>query len=121
LKIFLRGFAALFFVAAGVLHFLFPAPYMRMMPPLLPEPRLLVALSGAAEIVLGVLLLNRRLVWLAGWGLIALLVAVFPANVYLALHPEIFPRVSAWIWWARLPLQAVFILWIYEIALRRRF
>jgi len=106
---------ALFFVGAGVNHFVNPDFYLAIVPPYLPAHGALVAVSGFFEIVggLGVLLPATRSA--AGWGLIALLLAVFPANLHMALNPEPFvaggfPR---WALYARLPLQLVFILWAY--------
>ena len=97
---------------AGCLHFVFPAAYVKIMPPYLPAPLLLVYLSGLCEAALGVGMFTRFAPW-AAWGLIALLVAVFPANVHMALHPELTPKVSPAALWARLPFQAVFIAWAY--------
>ena len=100
----LRYGLALLFVGAGVLHFIRPEIFARIVPPALPAPRLLVLLSGAAEVAGGLgLLLPATRRW-AAWGLLALLVAVFPANVYMvglagALH------IPAWVLWARLLLQ----------------
>ena len=100
------------FVAAGCNHFLFTPLYARIMPAYLPFPVALVYISGVCEVVFGALLLTR---WqaLAAWGLIALLLAVFPANVQMALHPELFPKIPAVLQWARLPVQALFIAWAY--------
>ena len=100
------------FVVAGSLHFVFPASYVEIMPPALPAPLLLVYLSGFCELALGALMFTR-LAPLAAWGLIALLVAVFPANVHMALHPELFPKISSAALWWRLPFQGVFIAWAY--------
>ena len=104
---------AVAFVAAGVYHFVNPGFYVRIMPPYLPWPRELVLISGAFELAGGLGLLVPRLRPAAAWGLIALLVAVFPANVHMALHPEQSPQAPPAVWWARLPLQAVFIAWAY--------
>jgi uncharacterized membrane protein len=78
-----RGLLAVLFIGAGVLHFVAPATYLHIMPPYLPAPLALVYLSGAAEIAGGVGLLIPATRQLAGWGLILLLLAVFPANVYM--------------------------------------
>ena len=95
---------ALLFTAAGTLHFLRPETYLRIMPPALPVPRLLVALSGAAEVAGGLGLLWPATRRAATWGLLALLVAVFPANVYmLQMHEQL--HLPQWALWARLPLQ----------------
>src|SRR5476651_1563697 len=75
----LRGLAAAFFVVAGTFHFLKPEMYLQIMPPYFPAPQLLVAVSGVAEIAGGIGLLIRPLRRAAAWGLIALLIAVFPA------------------------------------------
>ena len=101
------------FVGAGVLHFVKPRLFEAIVPPSLPAPRLMVYVSGAAEILGGLGLLAPALrVW-AGWGLAALLVAVFPANVLMARQSERFRRVAPrWALWARLPLQAVLIAWV---------
>jgi uncharacterized membrane protein len=106
--------AAIFFILAGAFHFLRPELYLKIMPPCFPDPRLLVAVSGAAEIAGGVGLLIRPLRCAAGWGLIALLIAVFPANLYMAQRPELF-HFAPWTLWARLPLQAVFIAWVWFV------
>lgn len=109
-----RWALGLAFVAAGVNHFANPDFYVRIMPPDLPWHAELVFWSGVAEVVLGLLALPARTAPLAGWGLVALLVAVFPANVHMAVHPERFPRFPAWLLLARLPLQGVFIWWAYR-------
>ena len=83
------------------------------MPPYLPWHYELVLISGVFEILGGVALLIPRLQVVAAWGLIALLVAVFPANIYMAQHPELYPVIPPTVLWARLPLQGVFILWAY--------
>ena len=72
-----------------------------------------VAISGVAEILLGALLIFPRTKTIAAWGLIALLVAVFPANLNMAMHPEQFPDVPYWSLVARLPIQALLILWAF--------
>ncbi|ALD20718.1 MauE/DoxX family redox-associated membrane protein [Hymenobacter sp. DG25A] len=110
---------ALLFMAAGILHFLRPGPYVRIMPPYLPSPLLLVYLSGVAEVGLGALLLPRQTRRWAAWGLIALLIAVFPANIYMAQHNPSGLDVPAWLLWARLPLQAVLIWWAWLYTRRR--
>jgi uncharacterized membrane protein len=103
---------ALGFVAAGGNHFLHPAFYVRIIPAYLPFPAALIYLSGVCEVALGALLLTRWQPW-AAWGLIALLIAVFPANLQMALHPELYPKFPPALLWTRLPFQAVFIAWAY--------
>lgn len=105
-------FAGLF-LFSGVNHFLRPDLFLPLMPPVLPAPKVLIYASGAAEILLGIGLLTRRWRRWSAWGLIALLVAVFPANVHMTTHPEMFPAIPEWVLWARLPLQGVLIAWAH--------
>lgn len=102
------------YVAAGAMHFVATRNYERIMPSYLPAHHELVLLSGAAEIAggLGVLIPGRRRA--AAWGLVCLLIAVFPANLWMAQHPELFPGVPAWALWLRLPLQLPLIWWAYR-------
>ena len=118
-RTFFRGLLAVFFIGAGANHFRDVEFYQTMMPPWLPWHLPLIYASGVAEILggLGVLLpATRRL---AGWGLIVLLLAIFPANLHLALHHVSVPglNIPAWVLWARLPFQAVFIAWVWWTAL----
>ena len=110
-----RWVLAVFFVLAGANHFLNPMPYLSMVPPCLPSPAALVWISGVAEVMGGVGLLLRALRRFAGWGLIALLTAVFPANLYVALHGWRGVDLPGWVLWLRLPLQIVFIWWAYRV------
>ena len=103
---------AIFMVGAGMMHFVRTDFYVKIMPPELPLHRELVYLSGIFEIVLGVSLLIPRLSRLAAWGIIALLIAVFPANIYVYQHQELIPG-SPILHFLRLPLQGVFLLWAY--------
>ena len=103
-----------FFAFAGFLHFVRPAPFVQIVPPFIPHPLAMVDLSGAAEIAGGLGLLLRPLRRLAAWGLVALLIAVFPANVYMAVDQvqvTVTP-LPVWLLWARLPLQFVLIWWV---------
>jgi uncharacterized membrane protein len=109
-------FAALF-ILGGIGHFLATDIYMKIMPPYLPYHRALVLLSGVFEVALGLLLLVPATSRLAAWGLIALLVAVFPANVYMFQNPEKFD-LSPTLLLLRLPLQGVLILWAFAYARR---
>ena len=102
-------------VAAGVMHFVAPKAYARTVPRSFPVPRALVTVSGVCEILGGLgLLVSQTRPW-AAWGLIALFVAVFPANVNMAVNRIGFGRKPppVWLLWARLPLQAVLIVWAY--------
>ena len=103
---------AIFMIGAGAMHFVNPAFFLKIMPPYLPFHKELVLISGACEILLGVLLLVPEYSLLAGWGIVALMIAVFPANVYLYQHQDLLPA-SPIIHLLPLPLQAVFVLWAY--------
>jgi uncharacterized membrane protein len=110
-----RYLLAALMVGMGVLHFVAPKAFIRTMPKALPAHGALVAISGAFEVLGGVgLLIPLTQKW-AAWGLIALFVAVFPANVNMAVHGISFGRgpTPRWVLWARLPLQAVFIYWAW--------
>ena len=97
----------------GVNHFITEEYMVPMIPESWPAPLLLVYLSGVAEFVLGLAALFPRTQRLAGFGILALLVAVFPANINMALHPERWPTVPELALWARLPLQLAFAWWAY--------
>lgn len=112
LKTILKYLLALGFILAGANHFWNPQFYLRMMPPVLPAPLFLVYSSGVFEIALGALLLVPKFRWIAAWGSIALLIAVFPANVYMAQNPELFPEFSIAALYLRLPLQIILIAWV---------
>ena len=86
---------------------------MKIMPPYLPYHKELVYLSGAFEILLGLMLLFEKTRFLAGWGLILLLIAIFPANIYLAQTNGAAMNISPALAWGRLPFQAVFIALAY--------
>ena len=103
---------AILMVGAGITHFVNPDFFLKIMPPYLPLHLVLVYLSGCFEIALGGLLLVPRFSRLAAWGIIALLIAVFPANIYLFQNQELLPA-SPMVHLLRLPLQIVFILWAY--------
>ncbi len=111
----------LFFIAAGINHLRAPALYVAMVPPSLPQPAGLSAIAGAFEILGGTAVLVRGTRRMAGWGLIALLVAVFPANVHVALAGSLEGNhFSPTTLWLRLPLQCVFIAWVYWVTLARQ-
>ena len=112
-----RTILAVLFVVAGTLHFILPQPYLRIVPPSLPRPSLLVAIGGAAEILggLGLLVPNLKLRRIAGWGLVALLIAVWPANIYMATSHLAVPGImgQSWAQWLRIPLQIPLIYWAW--------
>ncbi len=104
------------YMFAGFNHLLNPGFYLAIIPPGLADPAWLNVLSGLAEIVLGVFVLEPRVRVLAAWGLIALLIAVFPANVYMAMEnvgPDGPGTGAGAANWIRLPFQGVFILWAW--------
>ena len=105
------------YVVAGALHFVVPELYVQIVPPVFPARLALVYLSGLAEIAVGIGILLPRTRRLAAWATVAVLVAVFPANVYMATSGVVVQGMpgggdpSALVRWGRLPLQAVLILW----------
>jgi uncharacterized membrane protein len=107
---------ALIFVVAGAMHFVATPVYVRIMPPLLPDPRLLVQISGVCEMLGGIGLLVPMTHRFAAWGLIALLIAVSPANVYMAMDHAHWPRIPEWALWLRVPLQIPLIAWAWLYA-----
>ena len=100
------------YVVAGLNHFINPKTYLAIMPPYIPAHSLMVMVSGVAEILLGLGLLFQATRSLAAWGLILLLIAVFPANVYMVTSNR-FRKFPIWLRWARLPLQGILIWWAY--------
>jgi uncharacterized membrane protein len=104
---------ALLYIAAGVNHFINPKAYLRIMPSYLPFPEQLVFWSGVCEIVLGVLLIPVTIRPVAAWLVIALLIAVFPANIQMAVNYYNRHNPYLWIALVRLPLQAVLIWWAW--------
>jgi uncharacterized membrane protein len=106
-----RRLLSVFFLGAGTLHFLRPDVYERIVPRYLPAHRELVLLSGAAEIAGAVAVAHPRTSRAAGVWLAAVLAAVFPANVEMALHPERYTPIPPALLWARLPLQPLLVVW----------
>ena len=117
-----RWLLATLFMVAGIAHLARPDSYVAIMPPWLPSPLLLVIVSGVCEILGGAGLLVPRVRRAAGWGLLALLVAVFPANVQMLMNAraEQSGTLAQLVLWARLPLQVVLIWWVWWAAVRRR-
>jgi uncharacterized membrane protein len=106
-------------IAIGLLHFLVPKPFEDIVPEALPAKRALVYASGVTEIATGVGSLHPRTRrWAGGLG-IATMLGVYPANVQMALNPGKYPQIPAPLLWARLPLQGVFIFWLYKRCLSR--
>ena len=111
----------LFFVTAGVLHFLFTPSYMKIVPAWLPWHRALVVISGLCEIAGGLWVLRRSTRNWAGYGLIALCLAVLPANVQMLLDAQATGASALWLTllWVRLPLQCLLIAWIWQATRQR--
>jgi uncharacterized membrane protein len=106
-----RVVLATIMIGIGLLHFLRPAPFVHIVPSALPAPYVLVIVSGFFEVLGGVGLLVPRVRRAASIGLVALYVAVFPANINMVVHPELGGGIAVWALWARLPLQFVLIAW----------
>lgn len=104
---------AILYTAAGVMHFINPGFYLKIMPPYLPWHLELVYISGAIEVFLGMALLIKNLRHLAAWGIILLLLAVFPANFYQFTSGGAGMQVPDWALIMRLLFQIVLIAWAY--------
>ena len=118
LRVVFKALFAAIFLFGGLNHFRDTAFYTHMMPPWLPWHVELVYISGVAEILLGLLFLIPRFTRIAAVGLVALLVAVFPANLHMALHPELYSEFNPIALWIRLPLQGVLIAWAWAYAMK---
>jgi uncharacterized membrane protein len=108
---------AVLFIIAGLNHFRNPRMYIKIIPPFFTNPKLINILSGVAEIVLGALLMVGYTSNFAAWGIIALLIAVFPANFYMYQNKKASFGLPNWILFVRLPLQFVLIFWAYQYTL----
>ena len=106
-----KGLLGIFFIVAGVMHFVATATFAKIVPPFLPDPRLLVQISGVFEILGGIGVVVPATQRFAAWGLVALLIAVFPANIFMAIHHAQWPGIPVWALWTRVPLQIPLILW----------
>lgn len=115
-----RWVLGLVLIGQGVNHFIMTDVMVRMMPAALPAHRELVWLSGIAEIALGLLAMRPQTRVLAGWGILALLVAVFPANLNMALEADGWSEIPSWGLWARLPFQLLFGWWAWTTCIARR-
>lgn len=104
---------AFLYILAGINHFRVPRLYVKMIPPALPAPKTINIVSGAAEIILGVLLCVPQLSSFAAWGIIILLIAVFPANVYMYTNDKAALGLPKWVRLLRLPLQLLLMYWAY--------
>lgn len=113
LAVLMRTLLGAMFIGSGLFHMIKPAVYLPMMPDYLPFHLELIYLSGVIEIILGAAFFVARFRKPAAWGMIALLIAVFPANIHMFLHAERFPDIPYFAHLVRLPMQAVFIWWAW--------
>jgi len=113
-----RVFAGPVMIAAGINHFVNPGFYLKIVPAALPAPEVLVYVSGMGEILGALGTMHRRTKRPAGWFLVLVLVAVYPANIYMAMNAEKFPEIPQWALLARLPLQFLFIYWVWLATLK---
>lgn len=101
------------FIFTGTLHFLIPKVYERIMPPYVPSPRLMVMLSGVAELFLGVMLLIPNMQALAAFGIILMLFVFFPVHFYMIKDKKASSGLPVWFLILRIPMQIALILWAY--------
>ena len=107
------GFVFIWFFIGGIAHFVFTDLEMKIVPPWLPDHRLLVLVSGAFELIGAIGILFTRTRHIAGWGLILLTIAVTPANIFMWQNPDQFPEVPYWALTLRLPLQLLLLVCIW--------
>ena len=112
-KLVMKYLLGIMFVALGINHFINPDFYVNIMPPYLPWHLEMVYLSGFFEAALGMLVMVPKYTRIAAWGLIAVVIAVFPANIHMAVNSHLYPDINPMFLWIRLPLQGVFIAWPY--------
>jgi uncharacterized membrane protein len=114
LKVIARWLCGVFFVSTGVSHFINPDPFVLIVPPYLPYPVALVWVSGVFEVLGGIGLVAPPARRFAAWGLVALLVAVYPANIHMLVNEIYLPDMphEKWLLWARMPLQFVLVAWV---------
>ena len=123
MRILVRLLLSALFLFAGTVHLLDPGLFLAIMPPWIPCHLACVQISGICELLGGFALLipETGVQLIAGWGLVLLLTAIFPANIYMVVDPQrtansTFPL---WALWARLPLQGVLIAWVWLVGLSR--
>lgn len=104
------------YILAGIYHFVNPKFYLKIIPPYIPWHKTMNYLSGGAEIILGVLLFYPPYAVFAAWGIIALLIAIFPANIYHLSSAKASSKIPIWILWLRIPMQGLFIWWAWWYA-----
>lgn len=113
---FLRIFYGLLFIGSGVSHFVTPDFYESIVPEFLPNPKLLVIVTGVIEILLGLFFAYKPTSRYAGWALMVYLLAMFPVNVLMAIHADRFPQFAPTALWLRLPLQTLLITGAYFLS-----
>ncbi|CAM4021496.1 DoxX family protein [Flavobacterium weaverense] len=105
---------AFIYVIAGINHFRNPRLYIKIIPPYFPNPKALNAISGVAEILLGIGLCIPAVSNYAAWGVIALLIAIFPAHIYMYFDEKARMGLPKWVLLLRMPLQIALIYWAYQ-------
>ena len=111
MELFFLYLMGVFYIFAGIMHFIKPRMYIRIIPPFLPKPKVLNALAGAFEIILGLGLFFQSTRSISAIGIILLLLAVFPANIYM--YQKGAKGIPKWALFLRLPLQFALIAWAY--------
>src|SRR5882762_8170378 len=102
------------YIAAGINHFVNPKWYLRIIPSILPYPAVINYVSGACEILFALLLIPIATRVVGAWLLIALLIAIFPANIQMSINYYRFKRSAFWFTIIRLPFQLLFIWWAWQ-------
>lgn len=118
MRLLAKIFAGPIMFVAGLNHFINPTFYERIMPGYVPAHTELVYASGVAEMLGAAAVMHPRTRRVGGYFLIAVLVGIFPANVHMAVNADEYPNIPPWALLARLPLQALFILWVWVAALQ---
>lgn len=105
------------FILAGANHFRTPKVYGRIMPSYIPSKGLWVMLSGIAEMIAGLLLLNLETQTIAAWAIIAMLIVFIPVHIFMLQNKKASLKLPKWALWLRLPLQLALIYWAYQYVL----
>lgn len=105
---------AFIYLIAGLNHFRNPKLYLKIIPPYFPNPKAMNTISGLAEVILAILLCIPLLSGCAAWGIIALLIAVFPTHLYMFYDKKAGMNLPKWILFLRMPLQLMLIFWAYQ-------
>ena len=107
-------FMAIIYILAGINHFRNPRLYLKIIPDYLPSPRFINYLSGAIEFILGIALCIPLLTNHAAWGVIGILIAIFPTHIFMIQNEKASMRLPKWVLYLRLPLQFCLIYWAYQ-------